>query len=116
MDGILLIVYFALIIAIIVGMVKTFSKMGYDDSWWLIIPILNFVFMCKVIGKPWWWIFLLIIPLVGSIIAIYITAKVCGTVAEAYGKGMGFAVGLFFLGFIFYPILGFGSAQPKRVA
>ena len=30
--------------------------------------------------------------------------------AKAFGKGTGFGVGMFFLNFIFYPILGFGSA------
>jgi len=32
-------------------------------------------------------------------------------VATAFGKGAGFGLGLVFLGFIFYPILGFGDAQ-----
>jgi hypothetical protein len=31
--------------------------------------------------------------------------------AKAFGKGTGFALGLVFLGFIFFPILGFGDAQ-----
>ena len=31
-------------------------------------------------------------------------------VAKNFGKGTGFGIGLAFLGFIFYPILGFGSA------
>jgi hypothetical protein len=30
---------------------------------------------------------------------------------KAFGKSGGFAAGLIFLGFIFFPILGFGSAQ-----
>jgi hypothetical protein len=34
-------------------------------------------------------------------------------IAEKFGKGGGFAVGLIFLPFIFYPILGFGSATYK---
>jgi len=32
-------------------------------------------------------------------------------VAQNFGKGVGFALGLIFFGFIFYPILGFGDAQ-----
>ena len=35
---------------------------------------------------------------------------ICLGVATNFGKGAGFAVGLFFLGIIFYPILGFGDA------
>jgi hypothetical protein len=32
-------------------------------------------------------------------------------VAKAYGKGAGTGLGLIILPFIFFPILGFGSAQ-----
>ena len=35
----------------------------------------------------------------------------CLDVAKRFGKGGGFAVGLILLPFIFFPILGFGSAQ-----
>jgi hypothetical protein len=31
--------------------------------------------------------------------------------AKSFGKGVGFGLGLAFLGIIFFPILGFGSAQ-----
>ena len=31
--------------------------------------------------------------------------------AKSFGKGVGFGIGLFLLGVIFFPILGFGSAQ-----
>ena len=31
-------------------------------------------------------------------------------VAKSFGKGFGFSLGLIFLPFVFYPILGFGDA------
>ena len=31
--------------------------------------------------------------------------------AKKFGQGVGFAIGLILLPFIFFPILGFGSAQ-----
>jgi hypothetical protein len=31
--------------------------------------------------------------------------------AKSFGQGVGFAFGLMFLGFIFFPILGFGAAR-----
>lgn len=40
-------------------------------------------------------------------IAILTIVAVC----ERFGKGVGFALGLILLPFIFYPFLGFGSAQ-----
>ena len=49
----------------------------------------------------------MVIPFVSLIIAIV----VCIDLAKAFGKGVGFGLGLGFLGFIFFPILAFGSAQ-----
>jgi len=47
-----------------------------------------------------------------TLIVIAIRAEV--RLAKAFGKGGGFAVGLIFLPFIFYPILGFGKAKFRR--
>ncbi|MGC3996766.1 MAG: DUF5684 domain-containing protein [Anaeromyxobacter sp.] len=58
-------------------------------------------------GSPIWWVILLLIPIVGFVVAILVSIEF----AKAYGKGAGFGLGLVFLGFIFIPILGFGSAQ-----
>lgn len=60
-----------------------------------------------VINRPLWWFLLLLLPLVSLIVAILISSDV----ARAFGKETGFGLGLAFLGFIFYPILGFGDAQ-----
>jgi len=116
MEAIFVLVYLAIVILVMVGMFKTFKKMGYDDAWWAFIPILNLIFFLKIAEKPIWWIILFFIPLVGSIIAIYVLWLVSSKVAKAYGKGDGFAIGLLFLGFIFYPMLGFGKDEPVRTA
>src|ERR1700736_265034 len=68
--------------------------------WAAIIPIVNTYFLCKVAGRPGWWIILMFIPLVNFIIWII----VCIDVAKNFGKGTGFGLGLAFLGFIFFPI------------
>lgn len=94
----------ALSILVIAGLWKVFTKAG-QPGWAAIIPLLNMYFLCKVAGRPGWWLLLLLIcfPI------FYII--VCIDVAKRFGKGVGFALGLIFLGFIFFPILGFGSAQ-----
>jgi ABC-type sulfate transport system permease subunit len=99
--------FVGLIIAIVViaGIWKMFSKAG-EHGWAAIVPIYNAIVMLKVAGKPLWWIILLIIPFVNIIVGIIVAIAI----AKAFGKGGGFAVGLIFLPFIFYPILGFGSA------
>jgi hypothetical protein len=45
--------------------------------------------------------------LVNIVIAIILNIDI----AKNFGKGVGFGIGLILLPFIFYPILGFGSAQ-----
>ncbi|HEU4390652.1 MAG TPA: DUF5684 domain-containing protein [Blastocatellia bacterium] len=90
----------------IAGMWKVFTKAG-EPGWACIIPIYNIVVLLKVARRPIWWIILLIIPLVGVIVSII----VCIDIAKNFGKGAGFGIGLALLGVIFYPILGFGSAE-----
>ena len=101
-------IIFGLLIAllIIVAMWKVFTKAG-QPGWASIIPIYNLYIWCKIVGRPWWWILLMLIPLVNFIICIIL----CIDLAKSFGKGVGFGLGLAFLGVIFFPILGFGSAQ-----
>ena len=101
-------IIFGLLIAllIIVAMWKVFTKAG-QPGWASIIPIYNLYIWCKIVGRQWWWILLMLIPLVNFIICIIL----CIDLAKSFGKGVGFGLGLAFLGIIFFPILGFGSAQ-----
>jgi hypothetical protein len=99
----------------IVGMWKVFTKAG-QPGWGAIIPIYNAYLLCKIAGRPaWWCIFsvLSVIPLVGLVwFVMYVI--ICLDIATAFGKGSGFGIGLAFLGFVFFPILGFGSATYYR--
>jgi hypothetical protein len=99
---------FGLLIALvlIVAMWKVFTKAG-QPGWASIIPIYNLYIWCKIVGRPWWWILLMLIPFVNFIICIIL----CIDLAKSFGKGVGFGIGLALLGIIFFPILGFGSAQ-----
>lgn len=103
--GALWIVWVALIVFYIVAMWRVFEKAG-QPGWAAIIPFYNVYILLKLAGKPGWWLVLFFIPLVNIVIQVI----VCVGVAEKFGKGGGFAVGLFFLPFIFYPILAFGEA------
>ena len=91
---------------LIVAMWKVFTK-GGQPGWASIIPIYNLYVWCKIVGRPGWWVILMLIPLVSFIIGIIL----CIDMAKSFGKGAGFGIGLAFLGIIFLPILGFGSAQ-----
>ena len=90
----------------IVAMWKIFVKAG-QPGWASIIPIYNLYVWCKIVGRPGWWIILMLIPFVNIIVGIVL----CIDMAKSFGKGAGFGIGLAFLGIIFLPILAFGSAQ-----
>ncbi len=98
--------YTVFTILIIAAWWKIFSKAG-QPGWASIIPIYNLYIWCKIVGRPWWWILLMLIPFVDFIILIILFIDL----AKSFGKGAGFGIGLILLPIIFFPILGFGSAQ-----
>lgn len=98
---------FVVIIILIVAGWRIFEKAG-KPGWAFIIPIYNVIVLLEIVGKPWWWLLLIIFVPLGNIIwGIWTT----NLLAKSFGKNEGFTVGLIFLPFIFYPILGFGNAQ-----
>lgn len=105
------VVIIALIVVQIAAWWKMFEKAG-QPGWAAIIPIYNVVVLLRIAGKPLWWIILLLIPLVNIIVWIMVSVAI----ANNFGKGTLFGVGLLLLGIIFYPILGFGDAQYQAPA
>ena len=103
----------AIFVLLIVSMWKVFVKAG-QAGWASIVPIYNIIIMLRIAQRPWWWIFLMLIPLVNFVIVLLVLIDI----AKHFGQGAGFGIGLFFLGFIFFPILAFGDAQyvSKRLA
>jgi hypothetical protein len=100
-----LIVVLAVLALGIVAHWKIFTKAG-QHGWTSIIPILNFIVLLKIVKRPIWWIVLMLIPIVNIVILVILLVDL----AKAFGHGVGFALGLIFLGFIFALILGFGSS------
>jgi len=98
------VIWLAISVLVVASFWKIFAKAG-KPGWAAIIPIYNLVVYLQMVNRPIWWIILLFIPLVNVVIAIILT----NDLAKAFGKGVGWTIGMIFLGFIFYPILGFGS-------
>ena len=91
----------------IVSMWKVFSKAG-EGGWKSLIPIYNLFILVRISGKPGWWILLLLfVPVVDLFIFILVNMAL----AERFGKSRFYGLGLTFLGFIFFPVLAFGSAR-----
>lgn len=101
-----LIVPLALTLMVFAGVWKTFEKAG-EPGWAAIIPIYNIYVLIKISGNDYWWLILVFIPVINLLAA----AKISIDVADKFNKGIGYGLGLTFLSFVFYPLLGFGDAQ-----
>ena len=101
-----IIIYVAIIVLMIVSGWKIYEKAG-QPGWASIVPIYNIIVLLKIVNKPLWWIALLLIPIVNIVVMIMIY----DALAKAFGKGVGFTIGLILLGIVFYPMLAFGDAQ-----
>jgi hypothetical protein len=96
----------ALTIFGVVALWKIYQKAG-RPGWECIVPVYSSYMLLKIVGKPTWWIILFFIPVVWIIPQILI----CLALAQVFGKGAGFAIGLIFLPFIFLPILAFDKSK-----
>ncbi len=99
------IVYVAVAVLTIAAMWKVFVKAG-QPGWAAIIPIYDWYIMLKIAGKPAWWLVLLFVPLANIVMMIITYLEI----ARRFGRSDAFAIGLIFLPFIFFPIIGFGDA------
>ena len=109
LGGVVGILYLGIILLMIVSLWKIFSKAG-KPGWAAIVPIYNIIVLLEIVGRPIWWLILFLIPFVNLIIAILLAVDL----AKTFGKGVGTALGLIFLPFIFYPMLAFGSATYQK--
>ncbi len=102
----LFLIYAAVIVLYIAGLWKVFEKAG-QTGWFAIIPILNIIVLIKIAGRELWWIILLLIPCINFVVL----AIVYMDVAQKFGKSAAYGIGMWLLGFIFIPMLGFGDAE-----
>ena len=123
-----------LLIFMIMVMWRIFEKTG-NSGWKCLVPVYSSVVEFRFLGIPMWVLFFVILAgllsLTGNILSEFgninanwytylsylinlpISIVVSKKMAERFGKSKGFAVGLFFLPIIFYPILAYGDAKYK---
>ena len=102
--AIFLLLYLGFFAFVIAGIWKTLQKAN-EPGWACLVPFYNYYVFARIGGvKNWWLIF---IPIVN----IYIIFVIMIAIARSFGKDAAFGVGLVFLGFIFFPMLGFGDAR-----
>lgn len=101
-----LVFYLGVLILMLVGAWKLYAKAG-QPGWACIIPIFNLYVLMKIVGRPWWFLLLMFIPIVSLIVGIVVIHDL----SKSFGRGIGTTLGLIFLPFIFWPMLGLGSAE-----
>lgn len=100
------IIYLAIMVLELVAMWKLYVKAG-KPGWAAIIPIYNVIVMLQIAKKPWWYLLLMLVPIVNFVIGIITTIAF----VKAYGKDTAFAVLTIFFAPIMYPILAFGNSE-----
>lgn len=105
----------------IIGQWKIFKKAG-KSGFAALIPIYNIYTLCQVVGvNPWWIVitfiagvteaFIPALSIFTTLVTVYFGVLIAVSTARSFGKSDGYAVGIYFFGFIFYLILGFGSSE-----
>jgi hypothetical protein len=88
------------------------EKAGEEDTsiWW--IPIVNYLLIFRVAGKPGWWLLLLLVPF-ANIIVLFVTWI---EVSQRLGHGALWGVLAVIIGIVGIPFLAFSEPQEPALA
>lgn len=100
----LIIIIFLLVsLSSIAGYYKLFEKAGVP-GWKALIPVYNFLQHLKIVGKPWWWVFYLFIPIVNLFVVIGLNIDLL----NCFGKYRFYQhAAVVLIPFIYLPYIGF---------
>ena len=102
---IMMVIYLAIFVIMAVSMWKLFTKAG-KPGWAAIVPFYNIIVELEIIGRPLWWIALLLIPFANFVVAIWVMYEF----VRSYGKDTGYAVLTILFPIIMFPIMAFGKS------
>jgi Family of unknown function (DUF5684) len=85
---------------------RIYTKAG-EPGWAAIVPIVSTFYLLKIVGRPFWWFFVFLIPFAGTVFGIVALHDL----SRSFGHGGWFTTGLLFLPFIFWPVLAFSGAR-----
>jgi hypothetical protein len=88
-----------------------FAKAG-QPAWAGFIPIYREIIQCQIADKPVWWAILLVFgELLCAPLFLVMALLLYIEIANRFGQGAGFAIGMLCCGIIFIPILSYGSSE-----
>jgi len=85
---------------------KIFNKTG-RNGYMALIPFWNIYVLIRIAGLPRWWFLLIFVPVLNLVVWILILYHL----ATHFGKHPTYVLGLFYLWFVFFPMLAFGHSQ-----
>ena len=98
-----------------VGSWGLFTKAG-EPGWAALVPGYNLFLLTRISGISPFWSLVFVVPAAN----MFLWFVICDQLSLKFGKGIGTSLGLMCLGFVFFPVLGFSSAeyedQPGRKA
>jgi len=100
-------ILFVILAASIAGLWKIFEKAG-EKGWKALIPIYNYYIWLKIIKRPWWWIFIFLIPGVGFML-VMVASSITGTAFQKKKDWEMILSGLFF--FVYLPYFGWSKEK-----
>lgn len=103
-SNVLFVFIIGVLLLTLAGIWATFEK--HDKPGWAsIVPFYNVYCLAEIAGYPGFVGFFVCIPLVGAVVGVLLALGV----AKQSGRSPIFGLGLAFLPFIFYPVLGFSK-------
>ena len=93
------------VVLLVIPTWRVYTKAG-EPGWSSIVPLFSQYTLCTSVGRPVWWLILLLIPYVNFVFWLIFAMDL----ARVFSRSKGFGIGLWLLPFIFLPILGYGQA------
>ena len=106
MLGIFFLIYLVVIVLMIASLWVLYRKAN-KPGWASIIPIYNIIVELEIIGRPVWWLLLMLVP----VLNIWISIVVALDLAKAYGKSVGMGILLILVPVIGFPVLAFSKSS-----
>ena len=85
---------------------RLFVKAG-EPGWASLIPIYNVVKLLRISGRSGWWVLGMCVPFLN----LFVLIRFGLDLARAFGRSVGFGIGVLLLPLVFIPILAFGSSE-----
>ena len=93
----------------IISLAKIFKRLN-KPSWAAIVPVYKELVLLELANLKWWYIFLLLIPLIN----VYYMYIICNAIAKKFNKPTGFSLGMILIPYVFLPLLAFKCELKKE--